>query len=163
MAFDRNDQVDIDALWIEVSTDPLTLGYDQGITQDGILDIINLTRATITVSKQKISASDVRGATTKSAYDGLLADEQGWLEWQTGTNGFGEENLTVTADMRLQLTGETGGGASNSSIWSVPTRAAMEAAMLALLDVDGSRAEQLFGIGTDIQRADWFAARDNHT
>ena len=155
MAFDRTDPVDLAELKSEVETDPQGYGYDPANTTE-LLQIINLVRATITIEKERISAALVRGATTFASYDGLLADRQEWLQWITGSNGVSEESLVVTADLKQQLAGIGG-----SSIWAVGDRTEMETAMLALINRDGSRAEELWGIDTVITRDDWIAARDS--
>ena len=152
--FDRNDPADLAALKSEVNTDPLGIGYDPlGGTQD-ILDLLNAKN--YTVAKPKISSALVRSATTYDAYDTLAIDEQEWIRWMTGTDGFDEENMVVTDDLRTNLSGP---GAD--SIWAPAHRDEMNAAMLALMDVPGSRAEVLFGYGTSISRDYWFAARDS--
>ena len=156
MAFDRTNPADLAALKAEVNTDPDALGYDQSVTQDGVLDIINLARTAYTQQKEKVSAAAIRSGTSYDGYDGLAIDEQEWLRWMTGSNGFEEENMPVTADLRARLTGDGG-----TSIWAPADRTAMEAAMVAVFDRDGSRAEDLFGIGTTISRDDWIAARDS--
>lgn len=155
MAFDRTDPTDLAELKSEVTTDPNGYGYDPANTTL-VLEIINQIRATITIEKERISSAHVRGSTTFEAYDGLLVDRQEWLRWMTGSNGFQEENLDVTADLKLQLAGIGG-----QSLWAVGERAAMEAAMLALINRDGTRAEELWGIDTTITRDDWIAARDS--
>ena len=161
MSFDRTNPDDLLALKNEVTLDPLTLGYVPDITQEGVLDVINLTRQTITVSKPAISAAAVRAAVTLQAYDNLLADRQEWLRWITGSNGVNEESLIVTQDLRDRLTGVLGGSVTGDSIWAAADDEIMEPIMLALIDIDGSRAEQLFGFGTIISRDDWLAARDS--
>jgi len=157
--FDRTDPADLLALKTEVNDDPLGLGYDavSGSTTT-VLTAINAKDAQFTVSKPKISAADVRATCTYDAYNNLAIDEQEWIQWMTGSNGSGEESLIVTADLRLQLTDAEGSG--TNSIWAVADRTEMNTAMLALMDVAGSRAEDLFGYGTNISRTDWLAARD---
>ena len=158
MAFDRNDPVDLQALQNEVNTDPLVIGYvPDGGTQQ-LLDLLNAKN--YTVSKPKISAANIRAATYLDAYDNLLADRQEWLRWMTGTNGFDEDNVVVTQDLRDRLTGVLGGSITGDSIWAAADDDVMEPIMLALIDVPGSRAEVLFGYNTVISRDDWFAARD---
>jgi len=159
MAFDRTDPADLAALKSEVNTDPNGYGYDPSATENGVLELINLARVAITISKPNISAADVRGATTYDAYNNLSIDEQEWIRWVTGSNGVNEESVEVTPDLRLQLTDAEGNG--TASIWAASNRAAMNAAMLALIDVTGSRAQQLWGFDTIIGRADWLAARDS--
>ena len=158
--FDRNDPADLLALKNEVNTDPDGLGYNPSSGSTTlVLETINLKRAAYPVEKPKISAADVRGATTYDAYNTLAIDEQEWLRWITGSGGFGEENIQVTADLRLQLADPDGDG--TASIWAAAHRAAMNAAMWAIIQVNGSRAEALFGYGTVITRDDWIAARDS--
>ena len=158
--FDINDPADLAALKTEITTDPNTYGYDPTSTYTGILDIINEKRGTITVSKPFISPIDIKKETTYDAYNNLAIDEQEWLRWMTADVS-GQENLAVTSDLRDRLTGVTGGSATGDSIWAVADRATFEPAMLSLIDVDGSRAEELFGYGTTISRNDWIAARDS--
>jgi len=154
MAFDRNDPVQLAELKDEMNTDPLGIGYDPlGANQPNV-DLINAKN--YTVDKPKISASDVRSTTTYDAYNNLSIDEQEWIRWMTGSNGFDEENMTVTPDLRTQLTGPDA-----ASIWAVADRTEMNAAMLALFEVPGSRAEVLWGYGTSISTTDWAAARDS--
>ena len=133
MAFDRNDPGQLAELKDEMNTDPLGIGYDPlGANQPNV-DLINAKN--YTVDKPKISASDVRSTTTYDAYNNLSIDEQEWIRWMTGSNGFDEENMTVTPDLRTQLTGPDA-----ASIWAVADRTEMNAAMLALFEVPGSRA-----------------------
>ena len=154
MSFDRNDPADLLALKNEVTTDPLGLGYDTNANVTQITEIIN--SKDFTVSKPKISSALVRSTCTYDAYNGLAIDEQEWLTWMTGSNGYEEENMTVTDDLRTQLA-----GSGSDSIWAVADRTAMVSAMTALIDVPGSRAEVLFGYGTSISTSDWTTARDS--
>ena len=154
MAFDINDSADLLALKNEVNNDPLSLGYNPA--SGDVTNIINIINTkSYTVSKPKISAADIRSATTYDAYNNLSIDEQEWIRWMTGSNGFDQENVTVTQDLRDRLTDGT------NSIWAAGDRTAMNAAMLALIDVSGSRAEVLFGYGTVINKNDYAAARDS--
>jgi hypothetical protein len=123
------------------------------------LDVINLKRSAYTISKPFIAQSVVRSATTLGAYANLGIDEQPWLSWITGSDGGGEETMEVTSDLRLQLTDAEGDG--TNSIWHATNRTAMNAAMLDLIDVDGSRAQDLWGFDTVISEQDWIAARDS--
>jgi len=156
MSFDRNDPDDLLALKTEINTDPLGLGYDTDGNSAVLVGVINETNPAFIVSKPKISSAAVRSATTFDAYDGVLADAQEWLRWMTGSNGFEEENLIVTPDLRTQLTGP-----GSVSIWAAGETVEMNAAMLALIDIPGSRAEILWGFGTSISEQDWYAARDS--
>jgi hypothetical protein len=162
MSFDRQNPTHLSQLKSEVNTDPDTLGYDTASVQSGVLDVINLPRAAYTISKPAISQAAVRAATIFDAFKNLGIDEQPWLTWITGSNGGSEgesESLIVTADLRLQLTDSEGDG--TNSIWHATNRTVMNAAMLDLIDVDGSRAQDLWGFDTFITLADWIAARDS--
>ena len=158
MAFDRTNPADLLALKTEVNTDPTGLGYAPDAGTGGLLDLLNGKNPATLVQKPKISSAAVRSAVTYDAYNTLAIDEQEWLRWLTGSNGFEEENLPVSADLRLQLTGD---GTPTNSFWSAAQRTVMVAAMLAIMDVPGSRAEILWGFGTSISRDDWIAARDS--
>jgi hypothetical protein len=155
MSFDRNDPADLLELKDEFTNDPLGLGYNIDGNSAVLVGVINAVDPAYIVSKPKISSAAVRSATTFDAYDGVLADAQEWLRWMTGSNGFEEENLIVTPDLRTQLTGP-----GSVSIWAAGETVEMNAAMLALIDVPGSRAEVLWGFGTSISEQDWYAARD---
>jgi hypothetical protein len=157
MAFDRDDPADLAALKSEVDTDPLGIGYNASSGDVGnIVDLIN--EKNYTVTKTIVSSSEIRGVTSYEAFNALAQDEQEWLMWLAPGS---DDDMVVTADVRLQLCGETGGGGSNSSIWANAQRSAMETAMLALIDVAGSRAEVLFGYNTIIRQQDYTAARDS--
>ena len=157
MSFDRNDPADLAALKSEATNDPQGIGYT--VLTDGntgkFLDEVNAKN--YTVDKPQISSDKVKDLTTFAAFDGLLAPEQSWLQWQADRSGDGE-NMLVTAELRQKLAGDP---EANDSIWAVSERAEMNAAMLALMNVPGSRAEVLWGYGSNISRDDWFAARDS--
>lgn len=157
MSFNQNDPAHLLALKTEVETDPNGLGYAAVIAETAnLLALLNDKNSATVLPKPKISAAAVRGATTFDAYNNLSIDEQEWLRWITGSDGRNEESLVVSADVRVQLADPEGG-----TMWAVGNRPAMAAAMLALIDVPASRAEILFGFGTEIGRSDWFAARDS--
>jgi len=151
MAFDRTDPADLLALKTEINTDPDGLGYVPENTNAGVA-LINEVGA-YTVSKLNISADAVRSTCTYDAYNNLAIDEQEWIRWMTPSAADSAENMVVTADLKTQLTGPDA-----ASIWAVADRTEMNAAMLALIDVPGSRAQDLFGYDTSITRDDWIAA-----
>ena len=155
MSFDRNNPNDLLALKTEVNTDPNAYGY---VPEDTnlVLDILALKRAEITVSRPTLQAVEIMSAAYFEAYNGLAIDEQEWLRWITSV-----EIIEVTQDVRDRFTGILGGSLTGDSIWSAATDDVMEPIMLALIDIDGSRAEELFDYGTVISRDDWFAARDS--
>lgn len=154
MAFDASNPTHLQELKAEVSLDPLALGYAAVLADTAaLLALLNDKNPAYIVSKPKISAAEVRAAVTYDAYNSLAIDEQEWLRWITGSNGVNEESLVVTPDLRSQLT-------SSSTFWAASSRTEMQAAMLAIIDVPGSRAEVLWGFGSTISRAAWFTARD---
>lgn len=155
--FDRNNPAHIQALQSEINTDPIGIGYNPANGDTGeLLGLLNAKN--YTVGKPKISSAAIRSTTTYDAYDTLSIDGQEWIRWMTGSNGFDEESVTVTDDLRQKLAGDP---TAIQSIWATAHRDEMNAAMLALIDVTGSRAEVLFGYGTSISREDWFAVRDS--
>ena len=154
--FDQSNPDDLLALKTEVNTDPMGYGYIPSDTYVGVLDIINLKRPEITVSRPTLRAVEIMAAVYFAAYNGLAIDEQEWLRWVTSV-----ESVDVTQDVRDRFTGILGGSLTGDSIWSAGTDDTMEPIMIALIDIDGSRAEQLWGFGTVISRANWIAARDS--
>jgi len=148
MAFDRTDPTDLAVLKTEITTDPDGLGYVPENTNEGVA-LINA-RGAYTVSKLNISADNVRSTCTYDAYNNLSIDEQEWIRWMTPQ---GESNMVVTVDLRTRLTGP-----GTASIWAASDRTAMNAAMLSLIDVSGSRSQDLYGYDTSISRDDWLAA-----
>ena len=154
MSFNPTSADDLLALKNEVLNDPNLYGYNPESTA-ALMLMLNEKRSSIIVSKPKISSALVRSECTYDAYNGLSVDEQEWLRWVTGSNGSEEENMSTTTDLRTQLT-----HASNS-IWSATTREEMIVKMVAIFDVEGSRAEQLFGFGTTLTKQNWIAARDS--
>jgi hypothetical protein len=171
MAFDRNNPDDLLALKNEVNLDPLGAGYAAVIDDtQALLALLNNTQpGTITMDKLRISAAEVRSLTTFNGYDTLSIDEQEWLRWKTGSNSFDEENLAVTVDLKLQLTGKPlisdprnpPPDTPNSSFWAASQRAEMVPLMLALVEIPASRAQELFGVDTNITTSDWVAARNS--
>ena len=156
MSFDKTNPDDLAALKSEVNTDPQGYGYVPESTYDGVLDIINLKRDGIVVSNPTINASDIKAGMYFNAYNNLSIDEQEWIRWMTIA-----DVIQVTQDFRDRMTGVLGGSVTGDSIWAAADDDVMEPLMLALIDVDGSRAEELFGQGTSISRDDWIAARDS--
>jgi len=144
----------LQALHDEIEADPMELGYKNG---DGtwkedaeIVDLINA--ANYTIDRASVEMEDVRAVTVYEAYDGLGADEQEWLRWITPGSGL----LRVTADVKLRLTGRTlsvngvaGTGGDGDSFWALADNA-VASDVLALVEIDGSRAEVLWGEGRTI-------------
>ena len=150
MAFNRNDPADLLALKTEVNTDPISMGYDAAGPTKAILDLLN------------DSANNVGGETTgEDLTVNLLLDAidpndlttggqftEGKLDWL---------RLVVESTMEARENIERH-RAKISGLFqpSDQTRIDLEAQSRAM-----SRAEVLFGGGTEISKQDWFAARDS--
>ena len=143
----------LQALNDEIDNDPAALGYKEAggawkgdDVIKGLLDAKNFKVDKVSVDQEK-----VRATTTFDGYDTLSIDEQEWIRWMTPSEG----QFFVTADMKLKLTGRSlavagvaGTGNDTLSHWAAAHRTEMAPAMLALIEVDGSRAEVLWGEGT---------------
>jgi len=137
----------LEALKSEIENDPLGLGYAPGgnwLDDQEIADLINA--VAYTVNHKTVDTGDIRGNTTFDAFDGLVAAEQAWFEWLT-VNGV----IPVNTETLQQLAGIP---TANGSIWAVAERTEMNAAMTALMQFQGSRAEVLWGEGTRISASD---------
>jgi hypothetical protein len=151
----RMAEYSLQALHDEIEADPVTLGYKEGSGawkgDQVIADLINAKNYVI--DQTSIDMEAVRASTTYEGYDTLAIDEQEWLRWMTPGSG----QFVVTADMKLQLTGRTlttsgvaGTGTDAQSFWAAAHRGALAPAMLALIEIGGSRAEVLWGAGVTI-------------
>lgn len=145
----------LQALHDEIEADPWSLNYKEAggawKGDDVIVDLINAKNYKVDMAS--VPMESIRATVTYDAYDTQLGDEQEWLRWMTPNSG----ELQVTADVKLQLTGRTpasngsaGTGADGDSFWAAAHDQDMAPAMLALIEVDGSRAEVLWGQGQTI-------------
>ena len=147
----------IQALADEINLDPTLVGYKEiggeWKSDQVIADLIN--EKTKKIDRVMVSASDILEKTTYDAYNNLSIDEQEYfghmLTVAIDPNGGG---LRVTADAKLQLTGRlltiagiAGTGNDNASWWAAADRGIQAPAFLSLLEIDGSRAEVLWGEG----------------
>jgi hypothetical protein len=135
--FDRTDPADLQALQTEVNTDPISMGYAAVVDKTKeLLDLLNN------------PSNNVGGETAGAEFThevlmqtwepkGTLNEHLPWIE-----------ALTREADPRPY-----------ESIYRANASPASITALDALI-VPLSRAEVLFGQGTVITEADWFAARD---
>lgn len=168
--FDRNDPADLLALKNEVNNNLAHYGDDLGNT-NAILDGLNVVanaRTSPTVFKPKVSAAVIRSETYYDAYNTLIQDEQEYLQWITGSNGFEEENISANSELREFFYGGTATPgdpawqeSNNDSAWNAANRVIMNNRMRAVFEKAATEAEGLFGFGTVITRDDWFAARDS--
>jgi len=145
-------EFNLQALHDEIEADPEGLGYKDGggnwIGDQEIADLINAKGYVIDQAGVEMEA--VRAGVSYDAYNTLAIDEQEWIRWMTPNSG----TFQVNADMKLQLTGRSltsngtaGTGNDSNSFWSAAHRTEMSAAMLALIETPGSRAEVLWGAG----------------
>lgn len=134
----------------EIEADPEGIGYKDAGVWKGDQEIADLINAkNYTIDRAGVEMEDVRAATAYKAYNDLLADKQEWLVWMTPNSGL----FVVTPDMKLVLTGRTvvvdgiaGTGDDTDSFWGglSAERTAMVTAMLALIEIPGSRAGVLW-------------------
>lgn len=139
----------LQALHDEIENDTEALGYkDAGVWKGDqvIADLINAKNYTI--DRVSIEMESARATVAYDAYDTLAIDEQEWLRWMTPNSG----QFQVSADMKLQLSGRTlavngvaGTGIDGDSFWAAAHDQDMAPAMLALIEVPGSRAAVLWG------------------
>jgi len=143
------------ALKDEIENDPLTLGYkNSGTSGDWkgdqvIADLINNASGANprTVNFEHVDTGDIRSDVEFDWFDGLVTAEQAWFEWLT-QNGV----VKVNAHMLQQLAGIPTTG--SNSIWAAADRTAANAAMAALMQFQGSRAQELWGEGRTVSAGD---------
>jgi hypothetical protein len=140
----------LQALHDEIEADSQGIGYKEaGGEWKGdqvIADLIN--DKVFIIDRSSVPMEAVRADVTYDAYNTLAIDEQAWIRWMTPNSG----EFQVSADMKLQLSGRSlavngiaGTGNDSNSFWSAAHRGAMAPAMLALIEVPGSRAGVLWG------------------
>lgn len=123
------------ALAAELQNDPTTLGYAPSITagnDQGLADMLNLVRGTITVFRNDVKADEVIGATVVSDFTALTAGQQNYY-------------LALVSQPVIDV--------SNSNVRSnlaslFPAVSATRSNLATLAQRNGSRAEQLWGVGT---------------
>lgn len=140
--------MDLQALKTELQTDPISMGYLPLLEENDVANagIIN-DPTQRTINNDTIDTSDFVGATTFDAYDGLTASETSYYDMITN-----RERIAVTPDTLANLAGI--GGVSK---WATSNRATMEPRVAALMQYQGSRAEEL-GLG-NVQPVDVRNAR----
>lgn len=152
MAFDRTSQQDLDWLHTEVLTDPITMGYVPGSTQQGVLSLLNDPLANV---GGETTGSDLTPRLLLEAIDpgdltpsgNFTQGELEFLKLVVESSASIDDNIEP---WRAKITGLFQAQAA--------TRQALEAQSRRR-----SRAEVMFGDDTSINSQDWFAARDNGT
>lgn len=125
----------------ELQTDPSALGYSALLAAGnhvGVAAVLNLTRAGVTIKRDIIPAHQLFEAITATDYAALTAAEKTRLQIILS---MGQVNVRGD-NTRAQLAAMFGAGTATRT------------AVLALIDRQGSRAEQLFGSGVSISAAD---------
>jgi hypothetical protein len=149
MPFDRTNSADLTALKTEVNTDPQSIGYNASGSTQGILDLLNTassntTGATTTKPISDLIVAEVAAEIDPTEYSLLTGYAQEWVKSMINQNS--EASLIAYKDKFLDLFGA--GSATRTNVQ-------------ALLSPAASRAEELFGYGTVIDRNDWITARDS--
>ncbi len=129
--------IDLQALKDEISINPAGLPYlafnDQNDAANA--DVINNAGGANprTVDNDEINASDFVAETTFASYDGLTASETAYYDMIVS-----RERIAVTADTKANWAGLGG-----TSIWAVADKPTMEPRITALMQRQGSRAEEI--------------------
>ena len=144
MAYDRSDPADLALLKSEVTTDPITMGYDATGATAQILKLLNE------------AANNVGGETSARPFDvGAMMDALDPTDFDAqqtvASAATYVSTLAALFDIAVYKDKFISLFAANST-----TVTALNAQTKAL-----SRAEVLFGADTNISRDDWFAARDS--
>ncbi len=129
--------IDLQALKDEFTVNPVTMPY-LALTAENDLanaDVINNRDGANprTVNHDSITVADFVGATTFDSFDGLTAAETDYYNMQTN-----RETMAVTTDTLANWAGVGG-----TSIWAVGDRPTMEPRIVALMQFQGSRAEEI--------------------
>ena len=141
------------ALKAEIDNDPEGIGYRVSAvwkSDQVIADLINA--KTLVIDRVRVPSEDVNGDVHFAWYDGMTIDKQEFYTLQTR-----RESWKVTEDMKKFLTGRSltvngvaGLGADNQSEWAAADDQNAAPAMLALIEIPGSRAEVLWDEGRSI-------------
>ncbi len=134
--------MDYAALKAEITTDPTGLGY-AGKADAACADLINLVRATIQIDRTSIPAAEVIEATVPSEWAALTTQEKDRYALLIGAGSINPKGPNTRAVFQ--------------AMFGPPTTT--RGNLIALQSRDGSRAEQLFGIGMVVNHLDIAAAR----
>jgi hypothetical protein len=130
---------DIQALKTELTTDPVSMPYLPLTAENDAAnaDIINNADGTYprTATNENVDSDDIRGSTTFDAFDGLVLATQAWFEWLTGSGQVPVNDETIQKLAGIPVT--------NDSIWAAADRDEMNPAMAALMQFEGSRAQEI--------------------
>ena len=139
--------IDLQALADEYTINPVGMPYLAFVEANSVAnaDIINNAAGQNprTVNYHDISTGDIRANVTLEGFDGLVTVNQAYLEWLTGGGSGGADSgagLLVNTEILQNLAGVP---IPSDSIWAAADRDEMNAAMAALMQYQGSRAQQL--------------------
>ena len=131
--------IDLVALKAEFDTNPVSMSYlaFTAVNDGPNTEIINNTNGgnSRTVNQEMVETADIRSSCTLDAFSGLNAAEQSWFEWLTSGG-----EITVNTETLQKLAGIP---TDTDAIWQAGDRVAMNAAMTALMQFLGSRAQEL--------------------
>lgn len=144
MAFDITNNADLLALRSEVETDPAGVGYAAvSGNQAALVELVNnKTTTQVTRPVDDIDVSQVAAVIDTGEYDALSAYDKEWVKML----------IARPANTSLKAF-------KNKFLEIFPNGTQTRTDAVALQQVDGSRAEVLFGYGTVITALDWHAAR----
>jgi hypothetical protein len=148
MPFDINDQADLTALKAEQDNDPVAMGYVLTNTVDSVDKINDINQNTgptaITRSLDDVSISETSAIIDQTEYGALPEYDKAWVDALIG-------QVPTDKTMREYKA---------KFLEIFPNGSVTRTAALALLDVEGSRAEVLFGYETVLSVTDWDASRE---
>jgi hypothetical protein len=130
------------ALAAELADDPLGLGL-VAMSDAQAADALNLPRATIAVDRDIAEAYELLDATAPADWASLTAAEKQRYQTITGAGRVNLRNPNVRASFLAMF----------------PPASATRTALAALQTRQGSRAEQLFGVGVGVDHLDVARAR----
>ena len=129
--------IDLQALKDEINTNPASMPYPAftAANDAAIADVLNNADGSNprTVDNETIMASEFVAQTTFGAYDGLTASETAYYDMIVN-----REEIAVTGDTKSNWAGIGG-----TSVWAVANRPTMEPRITALMQRQGSRAEEI--------------------
>ena len=146
MAFDRNNAADLAALKSEVQTDPAARGY-AAVAGDtsALLKLLNEDSGeSVQIPTEDLDIPDIAAVIDATEYAALSEYDKEWVR------------MFINQPVEIQLK-----QFQTKFLAIFPQGSVTLAAVVALRDRTGSRAEKLFGAGTEINRSQWIAARDS--
>lgn len=124
----------------EINLDPVSLGYaplKASGSDSAIAGLLNQVRSTITINRRSIEASEIMSVVEPGEYATAGPTNQKWFDLIVGV-----ERVYLTATVRTFFSAVFG------------ATSATRPRILALINRNGSRAEQLWGEGTAISHTD---------